>query len=83
MHLRCRIVACNLILEYTLSVAVCARAFSAYLATFLGVAPEAVLFPLGPLRLDFCAAALVALLGALLSLGTKESAAFNSGAAPQ
>lgn len=78
----CRVVACNLILEYTLSVAVCARAFTAYGATFFGVAPESVLLRLGPLRLDVCALATVAVLGALLASGTRESARFNTGAAP-
>ncbi len=76
----CRIVACNLILEYTLSVAVCARAATAYGATLLGLQPESALIVLGPLQLDVCAVLLVAALGALLALGTKESAAFNSGA---
>ncbi len=76
----CRIVACNLILEYTLSVAVCARAATAYGATLLGLQPEAALIKLGPLQLDVCAVLLVAALGMLLALGTKESAAFNSGA---
>ena len=75
----CRVVACNLILEYTLSVAVCARAFSAYGATLFGRAQEAVLLHAGPFRLDFCALALVLLLGVLLAAGTRESAAFNSG----
>ncbi|BDA45110.1 Cationic amino acid transporter 1 [Coccomyxa sp. Obi] len=72
------IVACNLILEYTLSVAVCARAATAYGATLLGLQPESALIMLGPLQLDVCAVLLVAALGMLLALGTKESAAFNS-----
>lgn len=76
----CRIVACNLILEYTLSVAVCARAATAYGATLLGLQPGSALISLGPLQLDVFAVLLVAALGALLALGTKESAAFNSGA---
>ena len=74
-----RVVACNLILEYTLSVAVCARAFSAYGATLFGQAPDSVLLHLGPFKLDFCALLLVLLLGVLLAAGTRESAAFNTG----
>jgi APA family basic amino acid/polyamine antiporter len=74
------VVACNLILEYTLSAAVCARAFSAYGATLFGALPEAVLVHAGPFRLDPCAFALILLLGMLLARGTRESAAFNTGA---
>jgi APA family basic amino acid/polyamine antiporter len=73
-------VACNLILEYTLSVAVCARAATAYGATLLGFQPEAALIRLGPFNLDISAVLLIAALGTLLALGTKESATFNSGA---
>ncbi|EIE21064.1 amino acid transporter [Coccomyxa subellipsoidea C-169] len=72
------IVACNLILEYTLSVAVCARAATAYGATLVGLSPEATLISLGPFKLDICAVLLIAALGTLLALGTKESATFNS-----
>lgn len=72
--------ACNLILEYTLSVAVCARAATAYFATLLGLQPEAALIRLGAFSLDICAVLLIAALGTLLALGTKESATFNSGA---
>jgi hypothetical protein len=71
-------------LEYTLSVAVCARAATAYTSTLLGLAPEAALLPVpGGLKLDFVALALVLMLGALLAFGTKESAAFNTGALPR
>ncbi len=79
LAVKCRIVACNLILEYTLSVAVCARAATAYGATLVGLSPEATLISLGPFKLDICAVLLIAALGTLLALGTKESATFNSG----
>lgn len=75
-----RIVACNLILEYTLSVAVCARAATAYGATLVGLPPQSVLVRIGPLSMDVCAVVLIAALGTLLALGTKQSAAFNAGA---
>jgi hypothetical protein len=35
----CRLVACNLIMEYTLSCAAVARGFSSYLATLAGLKP--------------------------------------------
>ena len=75
----CRFVACNMVLEYTLSASACARAASAYGATLLGLKPQNALVGLGAIKLDFFAVALIALLGLLLSLGTKESSAFNTG----
>ena len=77
----CRFVACNLVLEYTLSASVCARAVTAYGATLLGLAPGDALLSLGALRVDFFAVGLSALLGLLLCLGTKESSSFNTGKA--
>lgn len=66
-------------LEYTLSVAVCARAATGYGSTLMGLSPEAALLQVGGLKLDFLAFAIVLMLGALLAFGTKESAAFNTG----
>lgn len=37
----CRICACNMILEYTLSTAAVCRGFTGYAATLLGFAPDA------------------------------------------
>lgn len=66
-------------LEYTLSASVCARAATAYGATLLGLKPEDAMVSLGALKLDFFAVAVTALLGLLLSAGTKESSSFNTG----
>ena len=74
-----RFVACNLVLEYTLSASVCARAATAYGATLLGLKPEDAMVNLGALKLDFFAVGVTALLGLLLSVGTKESSSFNTG----
>ena len=71
--------ACNLVLEYTLSASVCARAATAYGATLLGLSPEDAMLSLGALKLDFFAVGVTALLGLLLSVGTKESSSFNTG----
>jgi hypothetical protein len=68
-----------MVLEYTLSASACARAASAYGATLLGLKPENALVGLGAIKLDFFAVVLIALLGLLLSLGTKESSSFNTG----
>ena len=75
----CRFVASNLVLEYTLSVAVCARAATAYGATLVGLQPGDALVDVGPKHLDFFAVILTAALALLLSLGTKEGATFNTG----
>jgi len=80
--LSCRFVACNLVLEYTLSASVCARAATAYGASLLGLKPEDAFVTLGAIRMDFFAVGLTTLLGLLLSLGTKESSSFNTGKAP-
>ena len=66
-------------LEYTLSVSVCARAATAYGATLLGLQPAYALVAVGPIRMDFCAVILTAVLALLLSLGTKEGVTFNTG----
>jgi hypothetical protein len=55
----CRTVACNLILEYTLSAAAVARGFSSYLATLMGLGPTAFIIKAGILNIDFPALALV------------------------
>ncbi|KAK9819560.1 hypothetical protein WJX81_003898 [Elliptochloris bilobata] len=72
------VVACNMILEYTLSVAAVARGFRAYGATLLGLSPDAGLLHAGPLQLDFSALALVLALSAMLAASTADSAAFNA-----
>lgn len=72
------IVACNIILEYTLSTAAVARGFSAYGATLLGFDSDAFLLVLGPVRVDGLACVLVILLAALLCYGTAESSFFNN-----
>lgn len=69
-------------LEYTLSASVCARAATAYGATLLGLEPEDAMVSLGALKLDFFAVGVTALLGLLLSAGTKESSSFNTGRSP-
>ncbi|KAK9811336.1 hypothetical protein WJX72_002052 [[Myrmecia] bisecta] len=71
------VVACNLILEYTLSAAAVARGFSAYMATLLGLHPTDVLIPLGIVKLDIMAFCVTALLAILLAKGTQESSRFN------
>ncbi len=68
-----------MVLEYTLSASACARAASAYGATLLGLQPGSALVGLGAIQLDFFAVALIALLGLLLCIGTKESSSFNAG----
>ena len=75
----CRFVASNLVLEYTLSVSVCARAATAYGATLLGLQPSYGLVEVSFMKMDFCAVMLIAALAVLLSLGTKEGATFNTG----
>ena len=66
-------------LEYTLSVSVCARAATAYGATLFGLQPSYALVNVGFMKMDFCAVTLIAALAVLLSLGTKEGATFNTG----
>lgn len=72
--------ACNLIMEYTLSSAAVARGFSSYLATLVGF-KDATKFIVhaGVADMDFLAAALVGGLTAMLAYGTKQSARFNTG----
>ncbi|KAK9813513.1 hypothetical protein WJX73_003694 [Symbiochloris irregularis] len=72
------IVACNILLEYTLSTSAVARGLSGYLAALFGSRDDILLLPLGPLKLDFLAAGLVALLTILLCYGTAESAFANN-----
>ncbi len=60
----------------------CARAATAYGATLLGLRPEDAMVDVGALKLDFFAVAVTALLGLLLSAGTKESSSFNTGRPP-
>lgn len=71
--IRCRVVACNLIMEYTLSCAAVARGFSAYLATLAGLSPTFFVVKVAFLNLDFFAIGLVALLSTILCYGTKVS----------
>ena len=72
-----RLVACNLVMEYTLSSAAVARGFSSYLATLIGLKPTFFVVEAGRLNLDFLAAALVAALSCVLAVGTKHSSRFN------
>lgn len=72
------LVACNLIMEYTLSCAAVARGFSSYLATLAGLDPTFFVLKVSFLNLDFMALALVAVLTSILCYGTKESARFNT-----
>ena len=72
-----RVVACNLVMEYTLSSAAVARGFSSYLATLIGLRPTFFVVHAGRLNLDFLAAALVAALSGVLAIGTKHSSRFN------
>ena len=71
-----------MVLEYTLSASVCARAATAYGATLLGLQPGDAMVGLGALKLDFFAVGVTTLLGLLLSAGTKESSSFNTGRPP-
>lgn len=71
------IVACNMILEYTLSSAAIARGFSAYLATLAGLDPTYFIIDVGIVHLDFFALGLIIFLSCILAYGTKESARFN------
>ena len=75
------LVAWNLLLEYTLSVAAVARGFTAYFSSAIGHSPSELRVDLGALgvHLDFPALGVVLLIGGLLCYGTKESARFNSG----
>ena len=72
------LVAWNLLLEYTLSVSAVARGFTSYFATAVGLRPDDLRVPVGPVRLDFPALGSIGLLCALLAYGTRESARFNS-----
>ena len=74
-----RFVASNLVLEYTLSASVCARAATAYGATLVGRQPGDALVAVSFVKMDFFAVILTAVLALLLSLGTKEGATFNTG----
>jgi APA family basic amino acid/polyamine antiporter len=76
LHAR-RSVAWNMCLEITLSCAAVARGCASYLATMLGLAPDALRLSLGPLELDPAAVVLVAALTAILVKGTRESSLFN------
>ena len=72
-------VAAQLLLEYVLSIAACARAATAYGGALLGLAPGAGLIHVGRLvSLDPAAAALVLALAALLARGTAQSASVNA-----
>jgi len=75
------LVAWNLLLEYTLSVAAVARDFTAYFSSAIGHSPSELRVDLGGLdvHLDFPALGVVLLIGGLLCYGTKESARFNAG----
>ena len=74
---RCRVVACNLIMEYTLSSAAVARGFSAYLATLIGLSPTIFIVHAGKAEMDFFALGLVVALSVVLAYGTKQSSRFN------
>ena len=72
------LVAWNLLLEYTLSVSAVARGFTSYFATAVGLRPDDLRVPVGPVRLDFPALGSIGLLCCLLAYGTRESARFNT-----
>ena len=72
------LVAWNLLLEYTLSVSAVARGFTSYFATAVGLHPDDLRVPVGPVRLDFPALGSIGLLCCLLAYGTRESARFNT-----
>lgn len=71
------VVACNMILEYTLSSAAVARGFSSYLSTLAALEPTFFIVNVGVVPLDFLALALIIFLSCILAYGTKESARFN------
>mmetsp|Transcript_15504 Transcript_15504/g.46826 ORF Transcript_15504/g.46826 Transcript_15504/m.46826 type:complete len:678 (+) Transcript_15504:234-2267(+) len=72
------LVACNLVMEYTLSCAAIARGFSAYLATLAGQRPTFFTVHASFLHMDFFALGLIIVLSCILAYGTKESARFNT-----
>ena len=72
-----RVVACDLILEYTLSAAAIAKGFTAYLAALLSLPPNSLRLVHYPFTIDLPAALLVLALSALLARGMSESNAFN------
>lgn len=66
-----RLVACNLVMEYTLSCAAIARGFSAYLATLAGQRPTFFIVEASFLQMDFFALGLIVVLSCILAYGTK------------
>lgn len=68
---------CNLALELTISAAAVARGWTSYVATTIGLSPNALRVPMGALALDIPALCLTALIIALLCVGIKETARFN------
>ena len=66
-----RVVACNLVMEYTLSCAAVARGFSAYLATLVGQRPTFFIVEASFLQMDFFALGLIVVLSCILAYGTK------------
>lgn len=85
-----RLTATSLLLEYTLSSAAIARAFTSYAGSLLSLdagllriplsPPAPIPAPSAPLQLDLPALAAVAALAALLAAGTHGSSAFNTAA---
>jgi APA family basic amino acid/polyamine antiporter len=71
------VVACDLILEYTLSAAAVAKGCTAYLAALLGLETSALRYTRGVLALDLPAAATVAALSLVLARSTAASSRFN------
>ena len=69
---------CNLALELTISAAAVARGWTSYVATLFHASPDALRVSMGSITLDFPAATLVAAIIALLVVGMKETARFNT-----
>ncbi len=71
-------VACDLILEYTLSAAAVAKGFTAYLAALIGISTSSLRLERGIFSLDIPAAAAVMLLSLVLARSMASSSHLNN-----
>ncbi|CAL5221075.1 g3200 [Coccomyxa viridis] len=71
------LVTSNMIMEYVLSIAAIARAWSSYLATLCSKDSSFFRFPAGAVSLDPMAVAIIIIMTVLICLSTKESSRVN------
>lgn len=72
-----RIVAIELIAEYTLSSAAVAKGFSGYFASLIGLDSDALIWQDGLIIIDPVAFSLIVILSIILIAGIQESSTFN------